>query len=216
MKKILYYTGFIGTATLNFWTFISSQSYYQLGVAVVFYLVLVYYAYRLFIHKKKVPVTAMLQAPAVANPNSTQSQNTTAKEKGEKQDLTVIDIDKRAFLKLIGATGISFFLLSLLNRKIGTPLLGGGTGFGVTAIENTSGQKIDPAQRQPTDSYLISEIDDGQITYYGFTNPQGEWFIMREDTENGTFRYAKGDPNFQINWENRETLNYDYYYNVFK
>lgn len=216
MKKVLSYAGFIGTAVVNIWTFVSSQSYYQLAIAVVIYLVLVYYAYRLFIHKKKIKVSAQVSNIPKSSPGTSVTTNVggvTAKK--DKEDLTVVDIDKRAFLKLIGATGISFFLLSLLNRKIGTPILSGG-GSGSTTLQNSNGQNIDPAQRQPTDSYLISEIDDGEVTYYGFTNPQGGWFIMREDTDNGTFRYVKGDANFQINWQNRQNLTYDYYYNVFQ
>jgi hypothetical protein len=67
----------------------------------------------------------------------------------------------------------------------------------------------------PTEGYTISEIDDGLIAYYGFMGPKGTWFIMRQDSNDGSFRYVKGDIDFPINWENRENLEYDYYANVF-
>ncbi len=67
----------------------------------------------------------------------------------------------------------------------------------------------------PTDGYTISEIDDGIIAYYGFMGQKGAWFIMRQDANDGSFRYAKGDIDFPINWEDRTNLTYDYYANVF-
>ncbi|MCS7092122.1 MAG: hypothetical protein NZM26_02115, partial [Patescibacteria group bacterium] len=83
------------------------------------------------------------------------------------------------------------------------------------AIGDTTGRTIDPAEKQPMDGFRISEIDDGTITYYGYTNKDGAWIIIREDTENNSFRYIKGDSNFKENWDKRAWLDYDYYYNVF-
>ena len=34
---------------------------------------------------------------------------------------------------------------------------------------------------------------------------------MREDTDAGSFRYAKGKSGFPANWTNRENLSYNYY-----
>ena len=118
--------------------------------------------------------------------------------------MEVADIDKRAFLKLIGATGISFFLFSLLGRRVEVPFFG-------RAVESGT----NPVEGQPTDGYKISEIDDNTITYYGFTNKDGAWLIMREDTEASSFRYVKGDLEFSGNWSNRENLKYDYFHEVF-
>ena len=212
MKKILSYSGFFGIGSLNIITFLTSKSYLQLGTAVAIYLFLVYYAYRLFIHKRRVVVIPLVQTKEINSAENIETEDIANKK---KEDLTVVDFNKRAFLKLIGATGISFFLLSLINRK-GVSIFGGNSSPGITAIEDNAGNKINPAQSQPTDSYLISEIDDGEVTYYGFTDHEGGWFIMREDVNEGNFRYSKGENNFQNNWEDRQRLKYDYYYNVFK
>lgn len=67
----------------------------------------------------------------------------------------------------------------------------------------------------PSEGYRISEIDENDsVTYYGFTNKDGAWYIVKEDT-NGSFRYAKGEKEFANNWETRRDLKYDYFYNTF-
>lgn len=54
------------------------------------------------------------------------------------------------------------------------------------------------------------------ITYDGFLNEQGEYYIMKTDNSAGSYRYVKGSSNYPVAWANRETLTYDYYNNVFK
>lgn len=133
----------------------------------------------------------------------------------EEKQYGIADSDKRAFLKLIGFAGVSFFLYSIFSRRSGVPLLNGDAGPKVTGPEDTAGKKIHPAETHPTDGYRIAEIDDDAISYYGFTNKDGGWIIMREDTDTTSFRYTKGDTGFPDSWSNRERLKYDYYYNVF-
>lgn len=130
----------------------------------------------------------------------------------------IADIDKRVFLKLIGGVGLSLFIFSLFNKKAETLFFKNAPGVitGTVALEDGTGKKIDPARNQPTDGFSIAEIDDSIITYYGFTNKDGAWFVTREDTETGSFRYARGESNFPHNWTNRENLKYDYFNNVFK
>ena len=123
-----------------------------------------------------------------------------------KQKVDIIsDSNKREFLKLLGATGISFFLFSLFNRRPQTPFFTNPLGPVPTS----------PTDNQPTDSYKISEIDDSATAFYGFTNKDGGWYIMREDSETGSIRYTRGETNFTNNWTNRERLSYDYFNNTF-
>ncbi len=105
---------------------------------------------------------------------------------------TISDANKRDFLKILGATGLSFFLFSIFNRRPETPFFGGSTGSGTTALIDSEGNKVEPAEKTPTDGYKISEIDDSLIAFYGFTDKDGAWFIMREDSETGSIRYSKG------------------------
>lgn len=212
MRKTLTYSSFVITSLLVILAFVTATTYTQLGVAVVLYPLLAYFAYKLFmVRNRKVPEIPV-QLPSI-KPTKKVKIETANAEKGE--GAVVADIEKRAFLKLIGATGISFFLLSLFNRRTDGLFFGKSAGPGISALEDGTGNKINPAERQPTDSFQISEIDDSFVAFYGFTNKDGAWFIMKEDPDNGSFRYIKGESDFSGNWTSREDLNYDYYHNVF-
>jgi hypothetical protein len=220
MRKSITYTTFFVAGVFVVFVFVTAKSYTQLGLAVVLYLPLAYFALQLFPRKAR-------STPIVSD-NPLPNTFSASIEKLEETDTTnnvsgsvdIADIDKRAFLKMVGAAGLSFFVFSLLSRKAESLFLGGGSsrppsGPTTTTIQDVDGTKIDPAQRQPTDGYRISEIDDNIITYYGFTNKDEAWIIMREDTNTNSFRYIKGDSDFPRNWQNREHLNYDYFHNVF-
>lgn len=212
MRKILIFTCFIVATLLVFGLFISATTYIQLAVAVVAYPLLVYVTFVVFPRKSfshAAPATAALHYPQAAK----QAEST------KKDGIGIADVDKRVFLKLIGATGISLFLFSLISRKtegsffrsVQSP-----AASGRLTLEDLHGNKVNPAQSHPTDGYNIAEIDDNVIVFYGFTNQDGAWYVMREDPDNGSFRYSRGDSNFPGNWDNRENLKYDYYSNVFR
>jgi hypothetical protein len=114
---------------------------------------------------------------------------------------------------MLGAAGISYFLFSIFSKRSGPLLFGKGSETSI--LKDGDGNKIDPAERQPTDGYRISEIDDNYTSYYGFTDKDGAWYIMKEDPDDGSFRYIKGKTSFDNNWASRENLNYDYFHNVF-
>jgi hypothetical protein len=208
MRKALAYTSFIITTVLVILAFVTATTYVQLGVAIVLYPLLAFFAYKLFIVNNKVQRISVEPLPAIPVNNS-------QVETLQKDEIKITDIDKRAFLKLIGATGLSYLLFTLIGRRVGTRFFGNETGLGITSLTDNSGNKINPAESHPTDSYIISEIDDSYNSYYGFINNKGAWYIMKENPENGTFRYARGEENFSGNWAARDTLNYDYYYKVF-
>ena len=214
MRKTLTYSGFGIASFVVVAVFLTSKTYIQLGGAVLLYPLLVYLAYELFLrnkHKGQEPFIAA-QAPPV-NEGEGNAQIETAEVAREK--IGVVDIDKRAFLKLIGVAGLSFFLFSLISRKSESLFFGKALASGTTALEDSSGNKINPSERQPTDGYRISEIDDDEFTFYGFINNMGAWFIMKEDSDTGSFRYSKGGVDFPKGWSGRKKLTYDYYHNIF-
>jgi len=202
MRKILTYFSLVIASLAVIALFVTSVNYLQLVVASILYPILVYLIYKILPPKVSMP---NIEKPATA---ILQPVNAIKENKG------IADFDKRSFLKVIGAAGISFFLFSIFSKRSTVPFFGTLTGGDTTSYTDSNGNKINPAEHQPTDGYRISEIDDNDISYYGFTNKDGGWFIMKEGIE-GSFRYVKGESNFTGNWADREVLKYDYYHNVF-
>lgn len=230
IRKILIYSSFIIASIVVVGAFITATSYAQLAVAILFYPLLVYLALKAFPRTTKmystsnIPVTNAIQ-PSVKPAEIAMPVGPLRSEAGGQigpakngNMIGITDVDKRVFLKLIGSVGFSLFLFSIFNKKAeglffkNLPAPGAS---GSVSLENIAGNKIDPAQSQPTDGYRISEIDDNIIAFYGFTNIDGAWFIMKEDTDTGSFRYTRGDSDFPGSWTNREKLKYDYFNNVF-
>ncbi len=130
--------------------------------------------------------------------------------------LPVDDQQRRRFLKLVGGTSLSLILMSLVNPKqAGAAFFGSVPGPGTVAIKNAAGAKIDPAEKQPTDGYKISQVDDTTYpAYYGFVDATGAWYIMKEDSSSN-YRYTKGASAFSTAWTNRASQTYDYYDAIF-
>ena len=217
MRKILTYYSLIIVSLATAVVFVSITTYAQLAVAILLFPLLAYFACKVFPRKTaevypKQGVTTILEPATLVPP----AESVTASVSQEnKEDGKVVNIDKRAFLKLIGGAGISLFLYSIFVKKAEVPFFGRALAPGTVSLEDAAGRKIDPAEKQPTDGYRITELDDSIITFYGFTDKNGSWFIMREDTDTGSFRYSRGDSNFTDSWTKREQLNYDYFNNVF-
>jgi hypothetical protein len=209
MRKTLSYTSLILTALFVVALFFTAQTYTQLTAATLLYIPLAYFAFKSF-QGTKSPSPNVGEGPK-NKPEMVQEVKDENAESGN-----VVDIDKRAFLNLIGAAGLSIFLYSLFSRNGTGALFGKTTGSDTTKLQDSTGNTINPAERQPLDGYRISEIDDtNSQTYYGFTNIDGAWLIMKEDADTSSFRYVKGDSAFPDSWGSRDTLNYDYYFNVF-
>lgn len=197
MRKILIYSSLVIITLGIIVMFVTATTYLQLTVAIITYPLLVYLAFKAvprWSHKVK-PPTATLK-PATVPPAGA----------------GIADIDRRGFLKLIGAAGASFFLFSIFSKRAEIPFFGRLTETGATGFPNPLGNKTGSVS---TDDYRISEVDGGAITFYGFIKKGGAWFIMQEDTNTGSFRYVKGNSGFPDNWANRAQLKYDYYHNVF-
>jgi hypothetical protein len=212
MRKILIFICFIIATLVVFGMFISATTYIQLAVAVVAYPLLVYFAFVIFPRKN----FSRTSHASIATLEPSLAAQKTGSEKTEGIGIT--DIDKRVFLKLIGAAGLSLFFFSIINRKVEGLLFRGAQPpvSGKLALEDLDGKKINPAQNQPTDGYRISEVDDSNIGFFGFINPAGAWYVMKQDAETGAFRYVRGTSDFPGNWANREKLKYDYFSNVFR
>ena len=204
MKKNLIYIGLLIVCIIGVTAaFITSKTFTQLAIATILYPPLVYFAFKFFPGN---PRKVQIKKPTVVIQPVSYSK---------KEAVAIADIDKRAFLKLIGGVGLSYFLFSIFTRKVENLILGKSMGSGMAVLEDKTGKQIDPAERQPTDGYKISEVDNGETTYYGFIDKDGAWYIMKEDPSTGSFRYARAESNFAGNWAGRERLKYDYFHNVF-
>lgn len=208
-KTVLTYSSLAIASLVMVAGFITATSYAQLAAATLAYPLLIFVAY------KVLPLKAG-QASQKKSFEEEQAQIALdAKTQEEKRTFVgIADIEKRAFLKLIGATGLSFFLISIFGRRIET-LLFGQTAAPPASIGTPSVVQTNVVTASPTDGYKITEIDNGLVGYYGFTNKDGGWFIMKEDTNSGSFRYAKGAASFALNWDNRTNLKYDYFHDLF-
>jgi hypothetical protein len=203
MRKTLTYSSLAITSVLVILAFVTAKTYTQLGIAIILYPLLAYFAFKIF------PLNTFsvrLKKPKVI-------KQTVCKP--AENEPVVMDIDRRAFLKLIGGTGLSIFIFSLLGQRV-ERLLFGRSDSGNALIGNPVKDEPSPVKDSLTDGYKISEIDDNNtITYYGFIDNTGAWFIMREDIDANSFRYSKGESDFPGNWRNREHLKYDYFHNLF-
>lgn len=206
MRKLLTYLSFIVATAFVVYIFLTAKSYVQLAAASILYIPLAFFAYNLFQRGAGTSGIALgIPMPLHPIPVRQTHKTHTPPEKSDKVD--VVDIDKRTFLKLIGAIGLTFFVTSLFGRRAENILF-----QGASAPGRTSGTT---PERLPADGYQISEIDESENAYYGFINKNGQWFIMKEDAETGSFRYTKGNSDFPGNWANRDGLYYDYYHNLF-
>lgn len=208
---ILIYYNFIIVGLMVIFGFISAHSFAQLIVACLFFPLFIYFGLRVFPRRNRaihLPGKAVVEAVPV--------KAGVLKEDEDIQELKKegIDIDRRMFLKLIGSAGASVFLFSLFTKKAEAAFFGSVPGPGAVTIKDTTGAKIDPAVKHPTDGYKISRLDDSSPAYYGFTNKDGGWFVMKEDAS-GNYTYTVGTTDFGTNWTGRAGLSYGEYFEKF-
>lgn len=64
----------------------------------------------------------------------------------------------------------------------------------------------------PNAPYKISDSDDaGDPSYFGNMATDGKWFILKINTVDKTYRYARGTTGYVSAWNNRASLAYDYF-----
>lgn len=213
MKKFLFYFLLSFTGVLVIAGFVTATTYLQLVIASAFYPLLIYLVYKaLPVRTLDVQIeTPMVPVPQPVNINNPEVIDTTDTKEGNR----ITDVDKRGLLKLIGAAGLSFFLYSIFSKKAEVSFFRRLTGANQNPFVDSAGNQIDPARNQPTEGYQITEIDEVANSFYGFTDKNGAWFIMKEDVDTGSFRYARGDSEFPTNWTRRERLSYNYFHQVF-
>lgn len=66
------------------------------------------------------------------------------------------------------------------------------------------------------EKYIPTDLDD-QVDpkYYGFTDVDENWYIMKWDETAGTLRFAAGTGSYSAAWTGRTGLIYNYFYDVF-
>lgn len=204
MIKLLTYYNFILVTIMTVGGFLSAQNFSQLISAVLFYPFLLYFGLKILPSRKKaIVLTPIKEKPII--------------QKGEQPVKLKehFDMDRRMFIRLVGSAGLTVFFLSIFTKKAHGAFFGSVPGPGTVALKDISGAQIDPAQHHPTQGYTIAQIDDASPSYYGYLNKNGAWFILKEDSSAGTYRYIKGSSSFATNWTNRASLTYDYFDAVF-
>lgn len=214
MNKYISYYIFLVASLFVVILFVTATTYAQLALAIILYPGLAYFALKLFARRPKVAVNSA--GKPITNVQVASIGAGAAVAAAETGTGDVLDIDKRAFLKLVGATGIFFFLSTLLGKRVDTMLFGGALNSGSNSQTNTPTTQNSGGGSLAASGYQISEVDEGGATvFYGFTRQDGSWLIMKEDSDTNSFRYSKGNSDFPGNWINRANLKYDYYYNLF-
>lgn len=208
MRKIFTIWSFAIATCVVVILFVTATTLTQLAFAVVMYPLLVYVAYKAFLDQR---LEARIQTAVATN-----SINPL------KESLEVNDDDRRVFLKLVGSTGIFLFIYSLLNisRKPTSMIPKEWLKFGGQQLNSANPLDHDHVQGQKSvdqlmEGFKIAEIDNADISYYGFIATNGAWYIMKANTDAGSFRYVRGESNFPANWANRKRLKYDYLDKVF-
>ena len=67
-----------------------------------------------------------------------------------------------------------------------------------------------------TNHYHLADIDEAaSYNYYGYTDKDENWYIMRENSGATEYRYVKGSGSYATAWSNRASQSYDYFHEVF-
>ena len=234
MKKFAIYYSFIVLTLVTFAGFFNARNPLELSMAVVFFPVLVYFSLLIWPKKKTafhpedsnygynhelsgytfIP-EVFIDDEDILIPEIIKA-TTQKKKKGVKKGTAIkakrlgFDYNRRNFLKLVGTGGLTMFFFSLVTRDAEAAFFGSMPGPGTVKLKDIAGNQIDPAEKQPTDGYKIVQLDDSVPAYYGFTNKDAQWYIMREDAS-GNYRYKKGTTDFATNWTDRATHTYQYF-----
>lgn len=206
MKKLFIYYGFIVASLMTLVSFMSASSYPQLISSSLFFPIAVFFALLVLPSKKRSLIAPERRLAVPSKKKAVKKQKTAEKPKEVetlKKEGYGLDKDRRAFLKLIGTAGLSIFMFSVFGvKKAQAAFFGSVPGPGVVSLKDIAGNKIDPSEKHPTDGYRLAELDDSAPAYYGFTDKDAAWYIMKENTD-GSYRYARGSSAFSTNWTNR-------------
>lgn len=208
LNKYLAIYSFVLYLILLIFSALKSTDLSQILISFIYLPVFLYFSTKLFNKKKNRPKIAAIPARPTVKPE-------TSIQEYEGLPKDVSDKNKRLFLRLIGTSGLAMLLMALFTKNAQASFFGSApVGPSNVGIKDSSGTRIDPAEKAPTDGYEITELDDsGSTVYYGFVKKDGSWYILQDTS--GAFRYYKGTSNFTTYWTNRTSITYDYYNNVF-
>ena len=218
MKKLLIYYNFVVVSLMIVGGFLGTGSYAQLASAALFFPLAAYFLFLVLPNRSKAIIFPEPQEIKKTKKKKAKTEVLKAEKiEDDGSEKKRLDVNRRAFVKLIGSAGVSLFLFSIFTKKAQGAFFGSVPGPGVVALKDTSGTQIDPAIKLPTDGYKISEIDDSSPSYYGFVDKDGDWFIMKESST-GQYKYYKktgSDNDFTTDWPNRGGFTYLYFDSIF-
>ncbi len=218
MKKLLIYYNFVVVSLMIVGGFLGTGSYAQLASAALFFPLAAYFLFLVLPNRSKAIIFPEPQEIKKTKKKKAKTEVLKAEKiEDDGSEKKRLDVNRRAFVKLIGSAGVSLFLFSIFTKKAQGAFFGSVPGPGVVALKDTSGTQIDPAIKLPTDGYKISEIDDSSPSYYGFVDKDGDWFIMKESST-GQYKYYKKtgeDDDFTTDWPNRGGFTYLYFDSIF-
>lgn len=118
MRKTLTYSSLLIVALFVVAAFLTAKTYTQLGIAAIIYPIFVLIAYKIFV-KDKVPRIQSMQDKLSSIEVQLPPVKTVKKiEEAPHAKVEVADVDKRTFLKIVGAAGLSYFIFSILGQRV--------------------------------------------------------------------------------------------------
>lgn len=69
--------------------------------------------------------------------------------------------------------------------------------------------------QDPLTKYHSSDIARGDPEFHGYLDKDGNWYIVKYSRANGTRRFVKGNKDYSTNFNNRATLTYSLFSEVF-
>jgi hypothetical protein len=221
MPKLLFFYNLLISTIIAVTGLASAQTLNQAVFALLFVPLILYFLKQLkgrsspvglVLRAQQLLPTTYLPPPEMTAPaQATRGELAEAIEGQELSPLEVKDINRRLFLKLIGTAGLTTFFFALFTKSSHAAFFGSVPGPGTVSLKDTAGNKIDPAEKQPTDGYEVCQMDDSAIpSYYGFVDKNSNWYIAREGN-GGEFRYTAGTyplTNFTTAWSTRSSQSY--------
>lgn len=103
------------------------------------------------------------------------------------------------------------------NAHRGSAMLGhDGNQYNLVAVSADGRLAVDMTGGGILDQYHTADMDTAEDTkYYGSIDSAGNWYILREITSTGSYRYTKGSADYADAWAARTTQTYTYFDLVF-
>jgi hypothetical protein len=91
-----------------------------------------------------------------------------------------------------------------------------GTNYRTVVVDSSGYLSVNSTNFSPVGMYITSDMDTAADSkYYGYVNTSGAWYIMKEVTTAGSFRFTVGSSGYITAWTNRTTQTYTYFDLVF-